>query len=69
MNMGLFSKFSIPNYFSKKKPYELAETTYSPIIGQASSYKTLATFDLKVDKPKYTGDIPNATIKFYDDFQ
>ena len=47
--MGLFSKFSIPNSFSKKK--------------------TLATFDLKVDKPKYTGDIPNATIKFYDDFQ
>lgn len=67
--MGLFRKFAIPNNFSKKKIYELAEPNYSPIIGQASSYKTLATFDLKVDKPKYTGDIPNATIKFYDDFR
>lgn len=67
--MGLFDKFSIPNYFSKKKTYEIAAPVYSPIIGLASTYKTLATFDLKVDKPKYTGDIPNATIKFYDDFQ
>ena len=67
--MGLFDKISIPNYFSKKKTYEIAAPTYSPIIGQASTYKTLATFDLTVDKPKYTGDIPNATIKFYDDFQ
>ena len=67
--MGLFDKISIPNYFSKKKTYEIAAPTYSPIIGQASTYKTLATFDLMVDKPKYTGDIPNATIKFYDDFQ
>ena len=67
--MGLFSKFSIPSSFSKKKTYELAAPTYSPIIGLASSYKTLATFDLKVDTPKYTGDIPNATIKFYDDYQ
>lgn len=67
--MGLFDRFSIPNSFSKKKKYELAEPTYSPIIGQASTYKTLATFDLTVDKPKYTGDIPNATIKFYNDFE
>lgn len=67
--MGLFDKFSLPNSFSKKKTYELVEPTCSPIIGQASSYKTLATFELTVDKPKYTGDIPNATIKFYDDFQ
>lgn len=67
--MGIFSKFSILKSFSKKKTYEISAPTYSPIIGQASSYKTLATFDLTVDKPKYTGDIPNATIKFYDDFQ
>lgn len=67
--MGLFDKFSIPNYFSKKKTYELEAPAYSPIIGQASTYKTLATFDLKVDKPKYTGDVPNATIIFYNDFQ
>ena len=67
--MGMFDKISIPNIFSKKKTYEIAAPTYSPIIGQASTYRTLATFDLAVDKPKYTGDIPNATIKFYDDFQ
>lgn len=67
--MGLFSKFALPNSFFKKKTYELAEPISSPIIGQASTYKTLATFDLKVDKPRYSGDIPNATIKFYDDFQ
>lgn len=67
--MGLFRRFSMPNSFSRKKPYELAEPSYSPIIGQATSYKTLTTFDLKVDKPKYTGDIPNVTIQFYDDFQ
>ena len=66
--MGLFDKFSISNYFSKKKTYELEAPTYSPIIGQASTYRTLATFDLKVDEPKYTGDIPNATITYYDDF-
>lgn len=67
--MGLFDKISIPNIFSKKKTYEIAAPTYSPIIGQASAYKTLATFDLEIDELKYTGDIPNATIKFYDDFQ
>lgn len=66
--MGLFQKFTLPNSFSKKKTYQLAEPTNSPIMGPATSYKTLATFDLKVDKPKYTGDIPNATIQFYDKF-
>ncbi len=67
--MGFFQKYKIPNLFSKDKTYSLAEPMKSPIIGQASSYKTLATFDLTVDKPKYVGDIPNATIHFYDDFQ
>lgn len=67
--MELFRKFSIPKSFAKKKSFELAEPKYSPVIGQASSYKTLATFDLKIDKPKYSGDIPNATIQFYEDFQ
>ena len=66
--MKLFHKFSMPNLFSKKKPYELAETAYSPVFGQVSSYKTLATFDMKVDKPKYTGDVPAVTMKFYDNF-
>lgn len=67
--MGIFNKFSMPGSLSKKKTYQLAETKYSPIIGQASSYKTLATFDLQVDKSKYDGDIPNVTLKFYDDFR
>lgn len=67
--MGFLSKFSITNSFSKKKTYELAEAPHIPILGQVSTYKTLATFDLEIDKPKYTGDIPNATIKFYNDFE
>ena len=67
--MGFLNKFSIPNSFSRKKTYEIAETPHIPILGQASTYKTLATFDLEVNKPKYTGDIPEATIKFYNDFE
>ncbi len=67
--MGWFQKFSISNLGAKKKVYEVVAPTYSPIIGQASTYKTLATFDLEVGKPKYTGEIPEVTIKFYDDFQ
>lgn len=66
--MGLFKKFSMPSSFSKKRELEgLIEPRYSPIIGQATSYKTLATFDLQVEKPKYEGDIPDATITFYQD--
>lgn len=30
-----------------------------------NAYKTLATFDLNVESPKYEGAIPEATIKFY----
>lgn len=29
------------------------------------AYKTLATFDLNMESPKYEGAIPEATIKFY----
>jgi len=67
--MGFLDKFSLSNSFSKKKTYELAEPPQIPILGKVSTYKTLATFDLEVDKPKYSGDIPNATIKFYNDFE
>ena len=48
--MGLFDKFSIIN-LSKPKTYELNKPKTSPIIGGASTYKTLATFDILMDKP------------------
>lgn len=63
--MGLFEKFSLPISFSKKKTLSIAAPVESPIMGQTIPYKTIATFDLKVEKPKYLGDIPDATIKFY----
>ena len=28
-------------------------------------YKTIASFDLNIEKPKYEGALPDATIKFY----
>lgn len=66
--MGIFDKFSIQNP-TKKKMYELDAPKYSPIIGQASTFKTVATFDLDMDVPKFEGDIPRAEIKFYEDFR
>ena len=63
--MGLFERFSLPISFSKKKTLGISAPIESPILGQTMPYKTLATFDLKVDKPKYIGDIPEATVKFY----
>lgn len=38
-------------------------TIFSPT--DINAYKTLATFDLSIDSPKYEGAIPEATIKFY----
>ncbi len=67
--MGIFDRFSIPGNIEKKKTYTLKSPEYSPIIGQASTYKTLATFDLQMDAPRYTGDIPKATITSYEDFK
>ncbi len=66
--MGFFDKFSMPNP-NKKKTYQLDQPEFSPIIGQASTFKTLASFDLEVGTPRFTGDIPNATIKSYEDFK
>ncbi len=63
--MGIFDKFSLPN-ISKKKMYELEAPKYSPIIGQVSTYKVLATFDLEVGTPRFTGDIPDAYIKSFE---
>ena len=66
--MGFFDKFSMPNP-SKKKTYQLDQQKVSPIIGQASTFKTLASFDLEVGTPRFTGDIPQAVIKSYEDFR
>ena len=63
--MGLFEKFSLPISFTKKKTLGISASIESPILGQTIPYKTIATFDLKVEKPKYVGDIPEATVKFY----
>ena len=37
-------------------------------MGEASTFKTLASFDLQVDSPRFAGDIPNAVIKSYENF-
>ena len=62
--MGLFDKFSM----KKDTSLQIDKPAESPIIGLASTYKTLAVFDLDMESPKYNGDIPDATIKFYDIF-
>lgn len=71
--MSFFEKFGI--VFGNKKNKYLPEGEFhmeAPVVGgitlaptDASSYKTLATFDLNVESPKYVGAIPEATIKFY----
>ena len=35
------------------------------VIYSAKPFKTLATFDLEVEKPRYNGEVPSAVIKFY----
>lgn len=49
--MGLFEKFSLPISFTKKKTLGISAPVESPILGQTMPYKTIATFDLKVEKP------------------
>lgn len=71
--MNFFEKFGIT--FGNKKNKMLPEATMAfkanviepTIFSQTDSnaYKTLATFDLNVESPKYEGAIPEATIKFY----
>jgi hypothetical protein len=64
--MGIFSKFSLP--FSLNKKTEMlpeprvinAENTQNVV-----PYKTLATFELKLEEPKIYGELPETTIKFY----
>ena len=71
--MGFFEKFGIK--FGNKKNKLLPESSINfktniiePTIFKTTdsdAYKTLATFDLTVESPKYEGAIPEATVKFY----
>lgn len=61
--MGIFRKFSLPFAISKK--YEMLPEAKRSICTPMPGTKTLATFELKVGEPRYLGDIPEATIKFY----
>ncbi len=69
--MGLFSKLVVAFKFNKKSNTYLPEATTSmQVLGDsikctASPYKTIASFDLNIEKPKYEGAVPDATIKFY----
>ncbi len=67
--MGIFDKFSIPNPLRKPVQKQIESPKYSPIVGQASTFKTVALFDLEVDTPRFNGDIPNAFIKSYEDLR
>ena len=59
----------ITKTLDKKKAYAVNQPKTSPIIGQASTFKTLATFDLQVDAPRYVGDVPKAVITSYEDLR
>ncbi len=71
---NIFSKFFVSWGFGKKNkllpaPIEnKSQESFSNVAGIGFSekpYKTLATFDLSIEKPKYVGAVPDATIKFY----
>ena len=76
---NIFSKFFMSFGFKKNK-YLPAGNVEETIISTADSaqmdanytantvsksFKPLATFDLNIEKPRYEGAIPEATIKFY----
>ena len=69
--MGIFSKLAVTLKSSKKNSLCLPVTedpisiTEDSIKCTAKPYKTIATFDLNIEKPRYEGALPNATIKFY----
>lgn len=70
--MGIFSKFFVSFGTNKNKylpaPLDNSSTNLSTgdDMGYAvTSYKTLASFDLNLEAPKYVGAVPDATIKFY----
>ena len=70
--MGFFKKFGIT--FGNKKNNLLPASSIQfnsniepTIFSQtdSSAYKTLATFDINLERPKYEGAIPEATVRFY----
>ena len=69
--MGIFSKLAITFSKNKKNSVCLPVTEEPITISEdsikctAKSYKTIASFDLNIEKPKYEGALPDATIKFY----
>ena len=69
--MGIFSKLSFLFKTNQKKNAYLPASeepisiTESEVKCTAKSYKTIASFDLNIEKPKYDGAVPDATIKFY----
>lgn len=69
--MGIFSKLAITFKFNKKDNVCLPVTEEPISISEdsikctAKPYKTIASFDLNIEKPKYEGALPDATIKFY----
>ena len=70
--MDIWKKFSMSIGFHKKNKLAFLPSPVEPVIVTTNTikcstipYKTLASFDLKVDTPRYEGAIPDATIKFY----
>ena len=68
--MSFLKRFGI--IFGSKKNKLLPEpVTKTPVdniaslASDATTYKTIAMFDLNLESPKYEGAIPEATIKFY----
>ena len=69
--MGIFSKLAVTFNKNKKNNVCLPVTDDPISISKdsikctAKPYKTIASFDLNIEKPKYEGALPDATIKFY----
>ena len=70
--MSIFSKLANAFKTNNKKVIgylpaneSILEVENDSIKCSYSSYKTIASFDLNVEKPKYEGAIPEVTIKFY----
>lgn len=71
--MSFFEKFGITFGNKKNKllpqaKIQFAQNAIEPTLfspTDANAFKTLATFDLNVESPKFEGAIPEVTIKFY----
>ncbi len=70
---NVFSKFFVSFGMTKKNnglpaPAELQDSSVEGLGSATCSvkpYKTIASFDISIDEPRYTGAIPDASIKFY----